>query len=631
MDRVSGIYSTPRTPWGVFFNTISPSSANFTEIGQVILLRATVFDQNNNTITGASIAWSSSNTEVASVSTQGRVTALKNGTSQITARSGNSTASAVATVTAPVPNRSPQTVGTIDAQELTEGGSPVEVDVSGAFRDPDGDDLSYTAESSDDQVATASVSGATVTIRPVSAGTATVTVTAKDPGGLTATQNIAVIVAVEGRIPAGNRIPGFPTGFWVPDQLHRASFSIVSGQVRIEFDDGGYIVEAGVTYTCDDGAGCRIEGDLVTLGVIVVGEAPENEPPEAVGTIAAQELTEGGAPVEVDVSGAFRDPDGDDLSYTAESSDDQVATASVSGATVTIRPVSAGTATVTVTAKDPGGLTATQNIAVIVAVEGRIPAGNRIPGFPTGFWVPDQLHRASFSIVSGQVRIEFDDGGYIVEAGVTYTCDDGAGCRIEGDLVTLGVIVVGDAPENQPPETVGTIAAQELTEGGAPAEVDVSGAFRDPDGDDLSYTAESSDDQVATASVSGAAVTIRPVSEGSATVTVTAKDPGGLTAMQTIDVTVIGSQLDRVALVALYNATNGPNWTNNTNWLSNAPLSEWHGIGTDGDGRVVSIEFEQNNLQGSIPPELGQLTNLTTLNLAKNVLLRVRSHPNWAS
>ena len=38
---------------------------------------------------------------------------------------------------------------------------------------------------------------------------------------------------------------------------------------------------------------------------------------------------------------------------------------------------------------------------------------------------------------------------------------------------------------------------------------------------------------------------------------------------------------DRAVLVALYNATDGPNWTDNTNWLSNEPLSEWHGVSQD--------------------------------------------------
>ena len=46
---------------------------------------------------------------------------------------------------------------------------------------------------------------------------------------------------------------------------------------------------------------------------------------------------------------------------------------------------------------------------------------------------------------------------------------------------------------------------------------------------------------------------------------------------------------DRDALVALYNATNGPNWTNNTNWLSNAPIGQWYGVTTNANGRVTEL------------------------------------------
>ena len=38
-------------------------------------------------------------------------------------------------------------------------------------------------------------------------------------------------------------------------------------------------------------------------------------------------------------------------------------------------------------------------------------------------------------------------------------------------------------------------------------------------------------------------------------------------------------------LVALYNATDGANWTNYTNWLTNEAISEWRGVVTDGEGR----------------------------------------------
>ena len=112
---------------------------------------------------------------------------------------------------------------------------------------------------------------------------------------------------------------------------------------------------------------------------------------------------------------------------------------------------------------------------------------------------------------------------------------------------------------------------------------------------------------------------------------------------------------DRAALVALYNATDGTNWVDNTNWLTDAPLGEWYGVDTDADGRVIRLNLagrwdnEQavyilhgltgpippelgnlaklgtlllgaNNLTGSIPPELGGLANLASLNLWRNKL-----------
>ena len=63
---------------------------------------------------------------------------------------------------------------------------------------------------------------------------------------------------------------------------------------------------------------------------------------------------------------------------------------------------------------------------------------------------------------------------------------------------------------------------------------------------------------------------------------------------------------DRAALVALYNATGGANWGRNGNWLSNAPMGEWHGVTTDSDGRVTHLDLRSNQLTGAIPAELGE-------------------------
>ena len=78
-------------------------------------------------------------------------------------------------------------------------------------------------------------------------------------------------------------------------------------------------------------------------------------------------------------------------------------------------------------------------------------------------------------------------------------------------------------------------------------------------------------------------------------------------------------ETDREALVALYNATDGENWNQSDNWLSDAPLGEWKGVLTD-DRRVVVLYLGDNGLTGEIPPELGSLSNLTALYLDTNAL-----------
>lgn len=59
------------------------------------------------------------------------------------------------------------------------------------------------------------------------------------------------------------------------------------------------------------------------------------------------------------------------------------------------------------------------------------------------------------------------------------------------------------------------------------------------------------------------------------------------------------AQTDRDALLALYNATDGANWENSTNWNTDAVLSDWYGVEVNDQGRVVSLSLYVNNLQGT--------------------------------
>ena len=77
---------------------------------------------------------------------------------------------------------------------------------------------------------------------------------------------------------------------------------------------------------------------------------------------------------------------------------------------------------------------------------------------------------------------------------------------------------------------------------------------------------------------------------------------------------------ERDIVMALYDATYGPNWTNNENWLTDRPLGEWFGIEVDDQGRVIRLNLSRNRLKGPIPKEFGSLTNLQGLLLHENGL-----------
>ncbi|WP_419938275.1 Ig-like domain-containing protein [Candidatus Palauibacter sp.] len=166
--------------------------------GQSVTVDVTPFfsDPDGGTLTYTA---ASSDDGVVSVSLSGgslTVTAVAAGTATVTVTATDPdglTAMQSANITVEAANRAPEAVGAIPAQTMTAGQSAT-VDVSAFFSDPDGDELTYAAESSDAAVATASVEGGSLTVTAVAAGTATVTVTAADPDGLTATQGAEVTV-----------------------------------------------------------------------------------------------------------------------------------------------------------------------------------------------------------------------------------------------------------------------------------------------------------------------------------------------------------------------------------------------------------------------------------------------------
>lgn len=81
-------------------------------------------------------------------------------------------------------------------------------------------------------------------------------------------------------------------------------------------------------------------------------------------------------------------------------------------------------------------------------------------------------------------------------------------------------------------------------------------------------------------------------------------------------------EAERNALIDLYNATDGPNWLHQDNWLG-TPGTErfWYGVTcTEGNTHVIAINLEGNQLTGPLPASLGDLSELVELRLNDNQL-----------
>ncbi|MDE2796728.1 MAG: Ig-like domain-containing protein [Gemmatimonadota bacterium] len=105
---------------------------------------------------------------------------------------------------------------------------------------------------------------------------------------------------------------------------------------------------------------------------------------------------------------------------------------------------------------------------------------------------------------------------------------------------------------------------------------------------------------------------VRAAAEGDATIRATADSVSATSA-----ITVIVDP-DRAGLMSLYNATGGSEWVQRGNWLTDAPLGEWDGVEVDGQGRVTGLELPWNNMNGTLPPELGRMEMLKVLDLGYN-------------
>ncbi len=269
----------------------------------------------------------------------------------------------IATVACGDPNRAPILIGSLSAQTVV---ADTELDVNSYFVDPDGDQLGYTAASSDTTVASVSISGSLLTVSPSRAGQNIITVGASDPSGLSVQLTFPVTVTNQAPVVV-ERIPR--QSVFVGDSL--------SVDVTIAFTDpeGGNLTYAAEISNTGIAAITSVSESTVLVSGVKQGqtvltitaydsvglssELPvsvkvPNRAPIALCNIPLQRV-HWRSVLQRDFAPCFTDLDGDELKFGATTSNSGDMQVFVSGSVVTFAPRSTGVTQNTVRATDPGG------------------------------------------------------------------------------------------------------------------------------------------------------------------------------------------------------------------------------------------------------------------------------------
>ena len=444
------------------------------------------------------------------------------------------------------------------------------MDVSGAFRDPDGDRLTYGASSSRPSVASVAVAGSRVTVTPVSEGTAVVTVTATDVEGSNRTARQAFTVTVgSSPPPMGDRealealynATGGPS--WT-NSTNWGTSAPLGEWYGVTTDAGGQVTELSLVRNGLRGVipsalqGLENLNDLVLFNNALTGPVPAwlgNMTRLRRLNLAGNDLT-GPIPAVLASLGNLEllFLFGNQLSGPIPAwlgSMTRLRWLSLGFNGFASGPIPVELASLgelemlnlpgtNLTGPIPAWLRSLRNLSDLNlfhnGLTGGIPSelGNladlrylRLYGNPLTGTVPESLTRLSLDVFMIQ------DTGVCVPAHAAF----------QRWVATIEHFNGNTCPVNRPPEPVGTLRPLTLELNDTvpmTGLVEVSGAFRDPDGDRLTYGASSSRPAVAAVAVAGSWVEVTPVSEGTATVTVTATDRGGSngTATQSFMVTV---------------------------------------------------------------------------------------------
>ena len=563
--------------------TITPSKHTLNAVGQTVRLTALVQDQNNNTLTGAVVTWSSGNPAVATVNNQGLVTAVMNGTAMITARSGTASTSITVTVM--------QTAGTITIEPMTATLMALgeTVQLAATVLDQNSQpvaDAVVTWSSSDETVATVNAEGL---MTGVGNGTATITVRSGS-----AFVEIEITVRSSDRdvlVALFNKTDG-PNWAISTNWLSDAPLGSWYG---VTVDDDGRVTELNLR---DNNLHGMIPAEISNLEELMSLQINHNrltgEVPSELGFLTKLErltlssnLLTGEIPAELgnlarlkELNLSFNRLSGPVPRELSQLTILEMLSLSVNDLAGPI-PSELGQLNQLVSLRiDQNELTGAipTNLSRLTSLKSLILSQNRLSGeIPPQLSAPANLEDLvlSHNRLTGNLPPELSRLAYLKQL------------RLADNLLTGGV----------PPE-YGRLANlthlqlygnSELT-GSLPQELTV-----------LSLE--------------------ELLLEG--TKLCAPMDSGFQLWLEGIPIKSVTycSGLERIALEVLHFATDGPDWTVSTNWLSGSPLGNWYGITTGTDGLVTGINLENNGLSGSLPSEIAILASLKNLNLKNNQYL----------
>ena len=83
-------------------------------------------------------------------------------------------------------------------------------------------------------------------------------------------------------------------------------------------------------------------------------------------------------------------------------------------------------------------------------------------------------------------------------------------------------------------------------------------------------------------------------------------------------------QSEANALIAFFQATDGPNWTTNTGWGTDPVVGNWHGVTVE-DGHVTGLDLSSDGLSGDVGSTLLPLAYLTVVDFSDSPSLTIEA------